>query len=243
MTLLRSILVVLLLAAVPSMAQEEAFRQAGAAYDNGHFAEAVLLYQQLLDQGIDNPELHFNLGNACFKDGELPQAILHYRRAWYKTPRDPDIQANLRFALHAAGAVEPSSGITGRVLSSLSREEWVLLAGAAYVLVSLLLLAACFLRPARRTLLKWTLPPLALLAISAAGFHAWRQLVRQPECVVFKTGATALFGPMEGATAHFQLPLGALVRQRETDPKGWTEVEYDGKRGWLKDDLFERVSP
>ncbi len=57
------------------------------------------------------------------------------------------------------------------------------------------------------------------------------------------SNATALFGPIDGTTAHYKVPLGALVKQLGTDTKGWVEIEYDGKNGWLKETHIRRVSP
>src|SRR4030095_9977885 len=45
-----------------------------------------------------SPALWFNLGNACFKSGQIGRAIVAYRRAENSTPRDPDVRANLKFA-------------------------------------------------------------------------------------------------------------------------------------------------
>lgn len=223
-------------------AQEEQFLSAQSAFDDGRYAEAALLYEQLINEGISNPELHYNLGNACFKDSDLPKAVWHYRKAWYEMPRDPDIKANLHFALNAAGAIEPSPGAAERMLSSLSQSEWIIAAVAGYlVLVFLLLLL--LIKISRRLLLKLCLIPLGLLALAALGWMQWNRLKINPEWVVVKTEATALFGPVEGSTAHFKLPIGALVGQRNVDSKGWIEVEYDGKQGWLKSEYISPVSP
>lgn len=224
--------------------KSQLFLSAQAAYDNGRFAEAASLYRGLASNGIDNVELHYNLANALFKNGDLPQAVLHYRMAWYKAPHDPDIRANLHFALNAAGAADPVSSLFARLFSALSQGKWILWATGGYVACTLLLLLGRLIRPARRALVKASLIPAAVVLLAAGGWHAWQQmLVTRPEWVVVKSGATALFGPVEGSTAHYKIPLGALVRQRDVDPKGWLEIEYDGKKGWLEKDYAQRVYP
>lgn len=244
MTCRFGVLAALLLAAVPpAMAFDELFGRAQAAYDDGRFAEAVLLYEALLSNGVANAEVHYNMANACFKDGDLPNAVWHYRTALHDAPRDPDLQANLRFALNAAGAVEPAPRLVNRLFSSLSRDEWIAAGAAGYLLLFLLLLVALLAAPVRRAALKLSLAPAALILLAAAGWWHWQQLRLKPEWVVMRTEATALFGPVEGSTAHFKLPPGALARQRSEDPKGWIELEYDGKQGWLKQDYIKRVSP
>jgi tetratricopeptide (TPR) repeat protein len=243
MRFMKSIIAGLLLSSFSVQAQTEKFLKAQATYDGGRYAEAVLLYEGLLNDGVDNAEVHYNLGNAYFKDSDLPKAILHYRNAGYNLPRDPDIKANLHFALNAAGAIEPVPSFMTRLLSALSYNEWIMLATGGYLLLSIILLMLLIIKTGRRAILKLLLLPGAMLLISYLGWNHWKQLKQNPEWVVVKTEATTLFGPVEGSTAHFKLPLGALVKQRNIDSKGWVQVEYDGKQGWLRTEFITPVSP
>ena len=215
-------------------AYDDLFTKAQTAYNDGRYAEAVILYDNMVSNGVENTEVIYNLANAYYKDGDLPKAVWHYRRAWYGAPRDPDIRANLHFALNAAGAIDPATGLPGRILSSLSADEWIVTLIAAYLLLILLLVITLLMRSMRFPLLKASLVPTALLVLALAGWRYWNQFTKAPEAVVVKSGTTALFGPVEGSTAHFDIPLAALVRQRGSDPKGWIEIEYDGKTGWIK---------
>ena len=222
---------------------EDYFEQAQAAYDDGRYAEAVTLYNNMLSNGIENTEVIYNLANAYFKDEDLPNAVRHYRTAWYNAPRDPDIRANLHFALNAAGAIEPAPKLPGRMFSTLSANEWITAIICAYLLLVVLLIMSLLLRSARSSLLKISLIPVALLLFATAGWRYWSQLGHTPEAVVVKSGTTALYGPIEGSTAHFDVPLAALVRQRGSDPKGWVEIEYDGKAGWINKGNIVLLSP
>ncbi len=248
MRILPLILAGLLLTCSPSTKaaqthQSEIFLIAQVAYDDGRYAEAASFYKQLESSGVDNIELHYNLANAHFKNGNLPEAVLHYRKAWYKAPRDPDIRANLHFALNAAGAAEPTPPFMERLFNLLPKKGWIAAATGSYLALVLLLILGMLIRPAKRTLVKASLLPAALILLSVGGWRYWQQLNTTPEWVVVNSAATALFGPVEGSTAHYKIPLGALVRQSGTDAKGWIEVEYDGKKGWLKEEYIKRVCP
>jgi tetratricopeptide (TPR) repeat protein len=227
----------------PQTGKSETFLMAQAAYDDGRYAEASMLYEKLLSNGIANVEIQYNIANAYFKNSELPQAVWHYRKAWYAAPRDPDIRANMHFALNAAGAVEPSPSFIEKTFFVLSQNEWIQAAIAAYVIFTLLLIMGMLIRPAKRMMVKLSLIPAILILMAAGGWWHWQQMKILPESVVIKSGATALFGPVEGSTAHYKVPLAALVRQRSNDSKGWVEIEYDGKNGWLKAEYIQRVSP
>ncbi len=220
----------------------EVFLKAQAAYDAGDFAEASMHYEELL-RNTTNIEVSYNLANAYFKMGNLPEAVLHYRTAWYSTPRDPDIRANLDFALHAAGAIAPSSSLIEKTLSTLSHNEWIQVAIGAYVIFTLLLILGMLIRPAKRILIKISLLPALLILVAVGGWWHWQQFKNTPEAVVIKSDTIALFGPIEGSTAHYKIPLAALIRQRSADSNGWIEVEYDGKNGWVKAAYIHRVSP
>ena len=244
MKILLSIIAGLLLSATLTIADDQQlFSDAQAAYDEGRFAEATLLYESLLDTGVGNVEVRYNLANAYFKNAQLPEAVWHYRTAWYAAPRDPDIRANMHFALNAAGAAEPVPDPLEKILSLLSQPEWVKVAIGAYLLFALLLMLGLLIRPAKRALYKLSLLPATLILVAAGGWWNWQQFKNHPEGVIVKSGATALYGPVEGSTAHYNLPLAALVRQRSMDAKGWVEIEYDGKNGWLKEEYIHHVSP
>jgi len=48
---------------------------------NGEYAKAIEKYNQIINTGVENSELYFNLGYAYYKSGELAKAILNFERA------------------------------------------------------------------------------------------------------------------------------------------------------------------
>ena len=73
------------------------FIDANAQYADGNYAEAAVMYEQLVAQQ-PSAEAYYNLGNAYFKQGELAQSILAYERALRIKPSYKDAQYNLQFA-------------------------------------------------------------------------------------------------------------------------------------------------
>jgi len=81
----------------------EAFRkaneEAGEPEAERLYTEAILDYQQIIDEGqIQNAKLYYNLANAYFLKQDLGRAILNYRRAEKLSASDPRIVKNLAFA-------------------------------------------------------------------------------------------------------------------------------------------------
>ncbi|HBA86335.1 MAG TPA: hypothetical protein DCZ95_19820 [Verrucomicrobia bacterium] len=210
---------------------QEDFVSAGKAYNEGRSLDAIGLYRQILDQGYLSKELLFNLGNAYFKSGRLADAVLFYRRAWYLSPRDPDIQANLRFAMQTAGVTPPAPALPVYFLQKMSLGEWVAIACAAYwigaLLFCLMILFPRFQDGWRRALLT----ALIVLGVSIAGIALWLNLYRMPEFVIQNAGQKALSGPLAESVALFALPQGALTRMKE-NRGNWVLIEYDRQTGW-----------
>ena len=74
------------------------FNTGNKYYEQKNYDSAVAVYQQLVRQGMESSPLYYNLGNACFRSGDLGHAMLYYLRAQRLDPNDPDIAANLEFA-------------------------------------------------------------------------------------------------------------------------------------------------
>lgn len=217
---------------LPPAKLQQLFHEAGRAYDEGRMADAVDGYVRLLQQGFGAQELFYNLGNAYFRQGQWGQAILNYRRAWMLRPRDPDVRANLRFALQTAGIPEPVSNTFAKPFLFMSQEEWVVLGVAAYWIGAVLLSLYALWRSRPAWLLRLAGLAGLVLLLSAVGFFQWERLCRAPEVVVTEKGHEALFAPLEGSTAHFTAPEGSILRVVERSGS-WVKVARDDQLGWL----------
>jgi tetratricopeptide (TPR) repeat protein len=77
-------------------------------YQENDFLGALEAYLDILDAGLESPDLYYNLGNVYFKLGELGRSILNYERALGLAPGDPDVLANLELARSlTADEIEP----------------------------------------------------------------------------------------------------------------------------------------
>ena len=91
--------------------QERILNEAQAEYDEAAkmlrtnpaeaadaFRRAAAEFQLLVDEGIQNGELFYDLGNAWYQAGDLGHAIANYLRAERLMPDDPRLEANLTYA-------------------------------------------------------------------------------------------------------------------------------------------------
>ena len=75
---------------------------ANRLYNLEDYEGAVNLYQGLVDSGIRNADVYYNLGNTYFQLEDNGRAILNFTRAQQLQPRDSVINHNLRLAQESA---------------------------------------------------------------------------------------------------------------------------------------------
>jgi hypothetical protein len=216
------------------------YEAAVRAYADGYYPAAADGFAKLLRSSPAASERLCNLGAARFMAGQASEAVLNFRRAWHRSPRDPDIRHNLRLALRASGAgVYASAGLDGAT-GRLRPTEWQGLAA----LCGLLLLGALggLLTVSRRRetfLLLAVLSVIAGLAARAAARDGARRIAA--EAVVVRRDSARL-APTPTALPSFECPEGSLVRVIDTS-SGWSKIELRADRGWLPSDAVERVQP
>lgn len=68
------------------------------AYNENDFERAIDEWRTCVDNGVQDADLYYNLGNAYFRNAKLGFAIFYYKSALRLRPTDADIQHNLSYA-------------------------------------------------------------------------------------------------------------------------------------------------
>ncbi len=217
----------------------EAFVNANAAYEAGRFGEAIVLYQRLLENGFENGHLHYNLGNAYLRNGELGRAVACYRRSLIFLPRDQDARANLEFARKSTkdAIAPPEPSAVSRTLFfwhfGLSRSEL----GTIVVVLNLVLWAVLILRLYRRAseLLRWIFMLLLLLLLATGSSLAVRHLRPRQVAVVVPQEIDVRSGTNITAVVLFKLHAGTEVRVVDRREQALRiALPEDGRGGWIE---------
>ena len=61
--------------ALSTAAHADEFAWANELYEQKEYDSAIQAYARIIYEGIESASLYFNLGNACFKKGDLGHAI------------------------------------------------------------------------------------------------------------------------------------------------------------------------
>lgn len=223
---------------------DELYFEANRDYNEGRYQKAIDGYLRLVGSGYVNGHLHYNLGNAYFRSGQLGRAILSYKRAQLLIPRDADLNFNLRHALdQTQDAISPSQNFLKQAffwLDDVTLRE--LLWGFAVINIMFwcLLALRLFVHP------EWTYYFFIVLLIfwlvgGASLGVKWHQLNTDPRSVILVEETDVLAGPDSGDTVLFKLHEGAVIQQERTED-GWSLIRMsDGKRGWVKAADIEKV--
>ena len=224
-----------------SYAQQNKFQAAENAYANGRYQYAIDLYQQLIEEPFNQPELFFNLGNAAYKEGDLALAIKSYRRAQYLAPTDPDIHANLRYALEATGAPIPEVSRFNHLFFSLSENQWIQFTIGLYALLIITLFIILMINRPRVILNRLAGLLTFFLVISITALTQYQKRNNNPEYVIIDSKAAAKLAPLENSKTAFNLPVGALITVIRIHHSEWVQVRINHQTGWLKINQIEPI--
>jgi tetratricopeptide (TPR) repeat protein len=208
-----------------------------------HFQKAALCFEKLRGRGLANPALFRNQGNAYLLAGDLPEAILAYRRGLRLAPDDFALQELLARAREQVIYAQPGSFGRPPVehrppwLPRLPRNGTLLLTGLLY---------GCAWLASTRWWMKrqgWLLvlasATLFLSLLLALGFtlQGLEDLKEEkyPLVVIAQDGVLLRQGNSVAYPRRFDIPLNRGTEARRLFQRGdWLQVELSGgETGWV----------
>lgn len=260
--LLMGVLGCFVAASPPVEALRTTFDQAIAEFDEGQklvttqpdrarqlFRSAAQKFEGIASSGVSNGMLEFNLGNCYLQSGDLGRAIVHYRRAQQRTPRDPLLADNLALARSRCLTQIPAAR-GDDVLRSVffwhyqsSHAARTRVGLVSYALAFGLLIAATLVR--RRYLIGLGIAAgtIALACGTSVAAESWSQRTAPP-VVVTAMDVVVYKGPGASYQKQFEQPLQPGVECTLREQRGpWWNIELaDGKSGWVESTTVEIVA-
>ncbi len=231
------------------------FAHANQAYFAGDFETAVTGYTQLVEAGVDDPDVTYNLALAHARAGRLGQAIRWLERTLLLHPGDPDAERDLARVRDELGRrqadrrgealVETRPPFVESLVRPLSEPTlaWLVLIFDV-ALFSVLVVRRRARGETSRLALGVAAPLLViLLALSAGGLAVKTRVFSEGEpAIVVAPQAELREGPNPRATSRGAALEGERARLLTTDD-GWAEVQLGGGRvGWMERDSVATIA-
>ena len=219
-----------------------------AAYADGRWDDARQAWTDIAGQGLESAELYCNLGDACFKGGDIAHAILWYERSVKVNPSFKDARYNLEFA--RTQVQDRIEEVPEFFLEVWGRKAcWLLPSGVWAGLcifffattLAMLLLFLLGRRGARKAGFFAGLVTL-LLTLLCLDFAFWQRTdaLKHDSAIVVEAVTEVKSSPGSGVSL-FVLHEGTKVRLLET-VGDWENIELsDGRQGWLRRGSIEVI--
>jgi len=236
--------ILVLVSSISASAQNDEFTMAEKFYEEKDYESAIRMYRSLLNQGVVSANLYFNMGNACFKNGDLGHAVLYYLRAKRLAPDDRDIIDNLEFARKFARVqmegveLNPIYTFFTSLVDSyrLDTLGWVT---SVFFVLFVIVLCFRFGLGFNNFLLRFSMIATLVLFLGMASLSAFKYRITYlvPKAVIIVEQSEVLTGPSEQSDIEFEGAPG-LVVEILSESADYYQVLFENKRrGWIKKEM------
>ena len=213
------------------------------AYTDGKFSDASAAWTSIEESGQKSAKLYYNLGNAWFKQGNYPKAILNYERALRLDPSYSDARYNLEFTSNfVQDKIEP---VPEFILKSVARKVCYVMGSNAWAVIFLVLLAAALVMGllfllgssvGKRRAGFYCVIVLLLLSAGALSFSIWQKSdsVKTDTAIVMSPVSSVKSSPSSGSSKDlFVIHEGTKVTILD-EVGSWRNISLaDGRQGWI----------
>ncbi|MHC1708013.1 MAG: tetratricopeptide repeat protein [Bacteroidales bacterium] len=229
---------------------QQLFQQASDLYANKKYEAAVKMYEKILQEGFESPSLYFNLGNAYYKQNNIPNSIWYYEKAKKLAPGDEDINFNLRLA--NTKIVDKIESVPELFIYRWWKNIRGWYAPDGWARISIVLLTIFFLFTAMYLLMKkiiirkvsFWIACLLLLSTSLTftfAYQTWKYRNNQKEAIIFSPAVNIKSSPDDNSVDIFVLHEGTKVVITDNLGDWYKILIANGSVGWLKADAMKII--
>ena len=229
---------------------EKTIQEANSAYNLGLYDSAVILYNEVIIANMESATLYYNLGNAYFKNNDLPNAILYYEKAKKLAPTDEEIIYNLNIA---------NSMIVDKIervpemfykhwwnyfYNMFNADTWTILSLSIWAIFIILLGFFILTKSRRSKKLSFFLGILFLfgsLVSFGLASQKYYYTKENKEAIIFTPTITIKSSPTTNSVDLFVIHEGTKVKVIDK-VDNWVKIKIlDGSVGWLPVESLEAI--
>jgi tetratricopeptide (TPR) repeat protein len=223
---------------------------ANSAYNEGAYDSAIRVYQLIEEQGVESAKLYYNLGNAYFKNNDIPSAILYYEKARKISPNDEDIDYNLGIANSLiVDKIEKVPELFFKqwwnyFYNMFNADTWTIISLISWFI--LVFFAGIFILAKTRKVRKmafyfgllFLFTSVATFGLSSQKYYYTRE---HKEAIIFTPTITVKSSPTMNAVDLFVVHEGTKVRVMD-ELQEWVKIKIsDGSVGWLPSNSVKEI--
>ena len=219
------------------------FQKGVESYQAGNFHESIEAFKEIINSGVENFEIYYNLGNANYKINKIPEAIYYYEKALMLRPGNDDILYNLnlcKLLLKDKIYSVPEPFFTlylNRIMKTFHPDGWAII---SHIVLLLFLLSFILFLLNRAEKIKSLLLALSIVFLFSfafsmlIGYRHYHYMNKQIHAIVLPPTIGLKSSPSE-SSADIHIVHEGLKVKITTKLGEWYEIIIpDGNKGWVK---------
>ena len=229
---------------------QKIFNEAIEYFENKDFMEALELFRSLENEGLENADLYYNIGNCYFRSSDIGSSILYFKRALKIQSNHDAARRNLNYALtftkdkQNLDSEDVIRSIWQRTFDSFSINLLAILLMIFWIaLTGMIVLMIIRYRGREKTIPIFitTIIVFFIVIFSILSFLKWQGFHNNKEAVLIFPTAIGYSGPNKEFIRVFTIHEG-MIFQIEKQENDWSLIKLkNGLGGWIKSSTFEKI--
>ena len=237
------------IADLPQNTDTNYIQDAIRAYQENNYTQALQYFLDAENSGIKNPSLYFNIGNAYYRNNDIPNAIVYYKKALLLDSSFRPARTNLDFML----SITPDKQIDleENTMTRFVTNGYYLLSINTLLVICLIILVFII----SLIHLQWAFPDrdntivrfinfvlvfifILFTALTISRIH----LVKSNHEAVVTAGTVRVYsGPSESNPILFTINEGTILKIQKEE-LNWTQITtLSGYSGWINADTYRKI--
>lgn len=216
------------------------FMNANKYYSDQEYLSSIELYEDIL-LNVEHEDVYYNLGNAYYRAGDIGNSIWAYERALMLSPRDPDINFNIKYlrTMVRDKIIPPNDmyiiSLYKSMMLKFKLSDLIVFVGLLSVFLSIKYIINSYsdVLKSLNTIINYTIFTI-IVALSWMALDKYWNVSDKYHGVIITSAVDVRSSPINrGENVVFRIHEGTKV-EIQNSQSGWSEVVLlDGKKGWV----------